>query len=115
VVYAEVGDRNAASSKCRNRGGYLAGVASMEHELMLLELAQDKACRSKEMWISLNDEEREGWWEWGDRDMTDTDYVNWQVKPSSSASAASSSSSSAASAASASPSLLLLWMLLAVR
>lgn len=115
VVYAEVGDRNVASSKCRNRGGYLAGVGSMEHELMLLDLAQDKACRSKEMWISLNDEEREGWWEWGDRDMTDTDYVNWQVKPSSSASAASSSSSSAASAASASPSLFLLWMLLAVR
>jgi hypothetical protein len=38
--------------------------------------------------------------------MTDTDYVNWQVNPSSSA-------SSASSAASASPSLL--WMLLAVR
>jgi len=78
VVYAEAGDRNVAESKCRNRGGHLSSVVSQEHELMLLQLAEDKSCRSKEMWIALNDEEREGMWEWADRDMGDNDYVNWQ-------------------------------------
>ena len=78
IVYAEAGDRNVAESKCRNRGGHLSSVVSQEHELMLLQLAEDKSCRSKEMWIALNDEEREGMWEWADRDMGDNDYVNWQ-------------------------------------
>ena len=79
VVYKETGDRNMAQSKCRNRGGHLISVLSMEHELIMLQLAEDKRCRSREMWISLNDQEREGVWEWADREMGDNDYVNWQA------------------------------------
>ena len=78
VVYGETGNRDVAEAKCRNRGGHLSGVVSQEHEAMLLQLAEAKGCRGQEMWISLNDQEREGVWEWADRDMGENDYVNWQ-------------------------------------
>jgi hypothetical protein len=77
VVYAEEGDRRAAEDKCRSRGGQLSSVVSDEHEKMLLLMGEDRGCRAREMWIGLNDEEREGMWEWADREMTEADYVNW--------------------------------------
>ena len=78
AVYAEKGDRRAGELKCRARGGQLSGVESQEIELALLQLAEDEGCRHQEMWIGLNDQEREGFWEWADRDSSDADYFNWQ-------------------------------------
>jgi hypothetical protein len=31
----------------------------------------------KEIWISLNDQEKEGTWEWSRRELNPDDYVNW--------------------------------------
>mmetsp|Transcript_33139 Transcript_33139/g.51610 ORF Transcript_33139/g.51610 Transcript_33139/m.51610 type:complete len:1151 (+) Transcript_33139:480-3932(+) len=77
VVYPEPGHRPAAERKCRERGGHLAHVQSSEHETMLLEEARAKQCRGLEMWIGLNDEEREGSYVWPERPAADTDYLNW--------------------------------------
>ena len=77
VVYPEAGSRPEAEEKCRSRGGQLSGVYSHQHEQKLLQLGRAKGCRMQEMWIGLNDQEREGSWEWSSREMSDVDYVNW--------------------------------------
>ncbi len=63
-----------ARSNCRIYGGHLADIPSHHVET---EIKRQYSGVCKEIWISLNDQEKEGTWEWSRRELNSDDYVNW--------------------------------------
>ena len=82
VVYRESLRRDDARRACRRMGGHLADVESEGVDEALQRLggvASGGQGNCSEIWISLNDEEKEGRWEWATKAMTGQEYVNWMA------------------------------------